>query len=63
VVIGLGWDLDAVTLTASGRFEVVGAGPRSGGAWSVFLDDGTVVLFPSVGYPISPEPGRDVAPV
>lgn len=63
VVIGLGWDLDAVTFTASGRFEVVGAGPRSGGAWSVFLDDGAVVLFPSVGYPISPEPGRDVAPV
>jgi hypothetical protein len=63
VVIGLGWDLDAVTFTASGRFEVVGAGPRSGGTWSVFLDDGAVVLFPSVGYPISPDPGRAVAPV
>lgn len=63
VVIGLGWDLDAVTFTASGRFEAVDAGPRSGGTWSVFLDDGAVVLFPSVGYPISPEQGRDVAPV
>ena len=67
VVVGLGWELDSVTFTASGRFEMVtdggAAGPRSGGTWSVFLDAGSLVLFPAIGYPASPDPGRGFTPV
>lgn len=62
VVIGLGWDLGAVRLTASGPFTVDGggaAGPRSGGAWSVIPLDGSVVLAPTVGYPTMPEQHTD----
>ncbi len=56
VVIGLGWELGSVTFAATGRFDVVadgaGDGPRSGGTWSVVVDDeGGLVVFPSIGYP------------
>jgi hypothetical protein len=67
VVIGLDWGLNAVTFTATGPFEVVAdgvsAGPRSGGTWSVFVDDGAVVVFPSIGYPTSPGPSPAPTPV
>jgi stage II sporulation protein D (peptidoglycan lytic transglycosylase) len=58
VVIGLGWDLDSVTLTATGPFTVGGkaAGPRSGGTWAVITRDGAVGIYPSMGYPTAPNP-------
>jgi stage II sporulation protein D (peptidoglycan lytic transglycosylase) len=64
VVIGLGWDLDGLTIDASGPFDVAAGedldGPRSGGTWSLIQADGAVVLFPSIDYPTSPDPGRHV---
>lgn len=59
VVVGLGWELDSVTFAATGPFEVVadavGDGPRSGGTWSVVIDEGALVVFPSIGYPSAPD--------
>jgi stage II sporulation protein D len=66
VVVGLGWELGSVTFDASGPFQVISddaGGPRSGGRWSVFVSDGRLVLWPSIGYPIDPRPGRDAVPV
>ncbi len=62
VVVGLGWELNSVTVSASGRFELVAdglsVGPIAGGTWSVYLHDGELVLAPSIGYPAPADPGR-----
>ncbi len=62
VVVGLGWELNSVTVSASGRFELVAdglpVGPIAGGTWSVYIHDGELVLAPSFGSPASPDPGR-----
>ena len=68
VVVGLGWEMGSVSFSATGRFEVVAAGagdgPRSGGSWSVVVDDeGGLVVFPSIGYPTLQDPIRGPAPV
>ncbi len=67
VVVGLGWDLDSVTVSATGPFDVVGSGlgdgPRSGGTWWLIPDGGAVVLFPALDHPAPPERGTGVTPV
>jgi hypothetical protein len=62
VVVGLGWELNSVTVSASGRFELVAdglpVGPIAGGTWSVYLHDGELVLAPSIGYLAPADRGR-----
>ena len=60
VAVGLGWELDAIAVTASGPFTVVAGdgapGPRSAGAWWAFADDGRVLLAPSIDAPPERKP-------
>ena len=66
VVVGLGWELTAVTFTASGEFSVRGddgsVEPRPGGTWWAIRLRDRVVLFPApddraVPFVYLPEPG------
>lgn len=65
LVVGLGWELNRVTVSASGRFELVVdgllVGPIAGGTWSAYLHDDELVLAPSIDYPAPADRGR--APV